>query len=249
MNWSLHPLCLGSSPVSWVDWEPQGTWTASQINIMELIDQLKFSQGTDLECTHSFSVTHWGPSWPYTLFIASYLNLCCLFLVQLSYNCWGQRMAMTDWRQLQFLKYMWMKHFWRYLRNGLVYWEIQGCKHSRIDCETHAIDTDFTLTPHMSSLTIMFFFPLVWFFVNFQQAETQSLTRQHFDGLLVNALILITLNQKCESFWFRLSNRAVDSTADFNCKVNTSENSADTYIHNISCLKTTTAVVCQNTNI
>ena len=60
MNSSPHPLCLGSSPGSWVDWEQQGTWSASQINIMELIDQLKFSQGTVLECTHSFllCVTH-----------------------------------------------------------------------------------------------------------------------------------------------------------------------------------------------
>lgn len=45
-----------SSPGSWENWEPQGTWSTSQINIMELIDQLKFSRGTVLECTHSFSV-------------------------------------------------------------------------------------------------------------------------------------------------------------------------------------------------
>lgn len=64
---------------SWVDWEPQGTWSASQINIMELIDQLKFSRGTVLECAHSFSVSNsvlLTEVQDYLIpFIASYLNL------------------------------------------------------------------------------------------------------------------------------------------------------------------------------
>ncbi len=76
MNSSPRPLCLGSSQGSWVDWEPQGTWSASQINIMELIDQPKFSQGTVLEYTHiSFlCVTHWDPTLPHSIH-TSYLNL------------------------------------------------------------------------------------------------------------------------------------------------------------------------------
>lgn len=98
MNSSPHPLCLGSSPGSWVDWEQQGTWSASQINIMELIDQLKFSQGTVLECTHSFllCVTHWGPRLPHSIH-RSYLNLSsrvtsdrndsCLCLFLLPFLC------------------------------------------------------------------------------------------------------------------------------------------------------------------
>lgn len=107
MNTSPCPLCLGSSPGSWVDWEPQGTWSASQINIMELIDQLKFSRGTVLECTHSFSVCYSLRSkitslhsslhtWIRALgshqivMTAPFVSFCCLFFVQLSYCCWGQ---------------------------------------------------------------------------------------------------------------------------------------------------------------
>lgn len=98
MNSSLHPLCLGSS---WVDWEPQGTWSASQINIMELIDQLKFIQGTDFECTHSFFVCYSlrskitsFHSLLHTWISVAFSMSSCL------YYCWGQRKAMVDLRQL-----------------------------------------------------------------------------------------------------------------------------------------------------
>lgn len=94
---SYEVVCPSS--VSWlIPWilgvlRATGTWTASQINIMGLIDQLKFSQGADLEHTRSFSVLLTEVPVDLTPFIASNLNLCCPFLVQLSFrffsNCWS----------------------------------------------------------------------------------------------------------------------------------------------------------------
>lgn len=55
----VHPSCwFGWSSAYWMDWEPQRTWSASQINIIELIDQLKFAQGTVLESTFSYWVSY-----------------------------------------------------------------------------------------------------------------------------------------------------------------------------------------------
>lgn len=57
----VHPSCwLGSSSSYWMDWEPQRTWSASQINIIVLIDQLKFAQRTVLESTFSYWVSYWS---------------------------------------------------------------------------------------------------------------------------------------------------------------------------------------------
>lgn len=99
-------LCLVPSQGSCLDWEPQGTWSASQINIMELIDQLKFSWGTDLECAHSISVCYPLRSritslhsllhtWIWALrsqcndaaLAAPFVSFCCLVLVEFSYFC------------------------------------------------------------------------------------------------------------------------------------------------------------------
>lgn len=102
MTSSPHPRCLGSPMGFCVYWVPKRTWSASQINIMELIDRLKFNLGTVLQCSHPFSF-HYSPrpkissyyssprTWIWAL-RSHEMNdsLLCLvlFLVQLSYFWW-----------------------------------------------------------------------------------------------------------------------------------------------------------------